>query len=49
MIAREQGSNTNNNESKRLKENSNLPDGWEERIDPANSKPYYVNLQTGTA
>ena len=37
--------------SKRLKSLtvSDVPDGWEKRIDPSSNKPFYVNLATGTA
>ncbi len=49
MLARESGSNTAGNESKRHKDESSLlPEGWEERQDPVSGKPFYVNLATGT-
>ena len=33
--------------SKRLKPEEQVPEGWEVRYDPSSTKPYYVNLATG--
>jgi hypothetical protein len=48
MVSRESGAVVPSTD-KRQKQGACLPEGWEERADPATGKPYYVNLATGTA